>query len=166
MKTHALAFVAMALALSACGSKSEDDAGAGTQAATATANNSARAGDAVAAVLQSQGTPVARLAFVLETRPVVGQPFSIKLEVSAAEPVAALQLSAESTSLILAPASAILALASAGEPVTHELIATSQQEGLAELTVRLKAGEGAEAVYAVPVLVSAAGSAPAPAAGG
>ena len=90
----------------------------------------------------------------------------LRIEVTAAEPVSALQLSAESTSLILAPASAMLALASAGAPVTHELIATSQQEGLAELTVRLKAGEGAEAVYAVPVLVSAAGSAPAPAAGG
>jgi hypothetical protein len=156
MKTHTVAFVAMALALSACGSKSDDDAAGGTQAAPTTANGPrGGAGDAVAAVLQSEGTPVARLAFVLETRPVVGQPFSIKLEVTAAQPLPALQLSAESASLILAPASAVLALPSAEVPVTHELIATSQQEGLAELGVRLKAGEGPEA-----------GSAPTPAPGG
>src|SRR5688572_3959238 len=121
MKTHALAFVTMVLVLCACGSKSEDDAGDGTQAASATANNGSRAGanDAVAAVLQSEGTPVARVVFVLETRPVVGQPFSIKLEITAAEPVAALQLSAESATLILAPTSATVALTGAEVPVTH-----------------------------------------------
>lgn len=144
-----------ALALAACGSGGSDEQ---QQAAgAASAQRAAAAGDeAVAAVLQSTGAPVARLSFVIESRPEPGKPFRVRLVVTAAEAVPALQLGADSTSLAVSAASAptVLALAQAGEPVTHALELTAAQEGLSELFVRLRrSAEEAETVYVIPVLV-------------
>jgi hypothetical protein len=108
----------------------------------------------VAAVLQSPGVPVAKLSFQIGSRPVVGKPFAMKLLASATQALPELQLTIESSSLIAAPDTALLALDAAGTTVSHDLTVTARQEGLVELTVRLKAGM-AESVYVIPVLVTA-----------
>jgi hypothetical protein len=113
--------------------------------------------EAVAAVLQSAGTPVAKLAFVVVTRPVVGAPSDLRLDFSAAAVIADLQVRAESASLTIDPATAVASVSiDAGKTVSHQLRFTPQREGLAEVTVRLRAGaDGAETVYVIPVLVAA-----------
>jgi hypothetical protein len=159
MKNASAVLVAMALALAACDRGGEEQPQATGPAATvAPAGGAVRGSDAVRAVLQSQGTALAKLEFLIETRPVAGQPFAVKLQLSAAEPQPALQLMAESSAMAVAPESATLALEAANVPVTHELVVTAPKEGLAELIVRLKAGEAPETIYAIPVLIAAAGS--------
>jgi hypothetical protein len=98
---------------------------------------------------------VATLEFVLDSRPVAGKPFPLTLRVAAAQPLPALQLAAESSSLLVEPASVMLVLETANTPVTQELLVTAPMPGLADLMVRLKNGDAPEAVYAVPVLVAA-----------
>jgi hypothetical protein len=161
MKNAAVTVVALALALAACNKAAEPDAAAsGTVAAPAPAGGAAGGGgDAVQAVLQSTGEPVAKLQFVLESRPVAGKPFPLQLHVSAPAPVSELQLAAESPDLIIAPASATLALPEANTTVVQEIVVTAPREGLMDLHVRLRGADAPETVYAVPVLV-AAGAAP------
>jgi hypothetical protein len=157
MKTGALMVAAMALVIAACGGKSEQGTSAGPAGAAARDSGS-RSDDVVSAVLQSPGTPVAKLAFQLETRPVAGTPFPVKLLASATEALPQLQVTIESTSLVAAPDTAVLMLDAVGTAVGHELTVTARQAGLAELTVRLKAG-AVESVYVIPVLVAAAAAA-------
>jgi hypothetical protein len=162
MKPGVTAIAAMTLVLVACGRKDEAPgtgpaASASPTASAAGAEDSADP-DAVPAVLQSQGAPVAGLSFVIESRPVIGKPFAVRLLATAEQPLPALLVSVESSSLIVSPASGVLSIAGAGDPASHELAVTAQQAGLAEITVRLR-GEGEDAVetaYAIPVLVSAA----------
>jgi hypothetical protein len=113
--------------------------------------------EAVAAVLQSDGTPVAKLAFVVVTRPVVGAQSDLRLDFSAAAVVPDLQVRAESASITIDPATAVASVSiAAGKTVSHQVRLTPQREGLAEVTVRLRAGaDGAETVYVIPVLVAA-----------
>src|SRR5262245_63946300 len=79
MRTAVVAVVALALA--ACsGDKPADSADAGAPKA-----NPAGAGQAeVNAVLQSTGAPLAKLQFVIDSRPVVGKSFQLTLVASAA----------------------------------------------------------------------------------
>lgn len=151
--------VAAAMALAGCGDKADPqvDAASGTGSASVS-DATAGASDAVAAVQSSAGAAVARLSFVIDARPVAGQPFALKLLVSAAEPMSALQLSVDSTTLVATPASAVVALEGANEPATVDVVVTPPKEGLAELSVSLKVPESAaETVYVIPVLVASAG---------
>jgi hypothetical protein len=164
MKTVAVTILAIAFALPGCGKNpGQDESGSPEPRAPSAAGSAERAGagDATAAVLHSAGTPVAKLSYVVDSRPVKGQPFTLRLLASAAAPVPALQVTAASGTLEISPASGVLALDAAGVTASHDLTVTAQQEGWAELTVRLQSGTGGEAVYAIPVLVMAAGGVPA-----
>jgi hypothetical protein len=168
-RTGTAAMAAMALVVAACGGSPDEDAAAPPTGATAPGSGAQRGEDVVSAVLQSPGVPVAKLAFHIDTRPVVGKPFGVKLLASASQALPELHLTIESSSLIAAPDTATLALDGSGTAVAHDITVTARQEGLAELTVRLKAGI-AESVYVIPVLVTSAADAvaapaPAPAAG-
>jgi hypothetical protein len=68
-----------------------------------------------------------------------------------------LQVRAESASITIDPATAVASVSiAAGKTVSHQVRLTPQREGLAEVTVRLRAGaDGAETVYVIPVLVAA-----------
>jgi hypothetical protein len=70
-------------------------------------------------------------------------------------------MTAASGSLEISPATTVLALDAADVTTSQDLTVTAQQEGLAELTVRLQSGAGDATVYAIPVLVMGAESAPA-----
>lgn len=158
--------VTMALVLAACGSKGEDE----TAPVAATGGSSPAIGgnDSVAAALDSPGTPVAQLRFVIDTRPVVGKPFRVQLVATATTPVSPLVLVAESDSLRIDPANAVLDLAqlesAAGAArsysATHDLTVTAKDTGLAEVFVRLTSGlDSPETRYVIPVLVAKAESA-------
>jgi hypothetical protein len=127
--------------------------------ATTAAKPPATAGvEAVPAVLQSEGAPAAKLAFVVVTRPVVGAQSDLRLDLSDAAVVPDLQIRVESASITIDPATAAANVSiAAGKTVSHQVRFTPQREGLAEITVRLRAGaDAAEAVYVIPVLVAAA----------
>lgn len=148
---------ALLLVLAACGSKDGEpanDAGSATSAASA----GARAGEEpVTAWVQSAGTPLATLQFLLSERPVVGQPFTLQLSATVTQPVPVLQLQAQSSDLAVDPQQAELALGDTGRIGEQALTLTAEQPGLAELIVRLSANDaGAETVYAIPVLVAEA----------
>lgn len=151
----------MALALAACGSKSEDETASMTSAAGP--RPIIGGNDSVAAVLDSQGTPVAQLRFVIDTRPVVNKPFRLQLLASATAPVSQIQLTAESDSLLIDPGNAVLELvqeeaASGGArnySATHDLDVTAKDPGLAEVFVHLTTGpDTPETRYVIPVLVA------------
>lgn len=151
MKMAAVATLAMTLALAGCGDKPADEAGSAASSGAGAAARGAP-GDAVAAVQLSTGTPLAKLSYVVESRPVKGAPFKVSLLLSASTSIPALEVAAASGTLEVLPATGTLAL-EGGKPATHELTLTSAEEGLLEFTVRLKAEGAAEAVYAIPVLV-------------
>lgn len=159
MKIAAVAMLALSLGLAACDKGPAPDEQASTPGGGGNAGRSA-SGDAVAGVLTSPGTPVAKLSYVVESRPVKGVPFKVSLIASAGAGVSVLEVAVSSDTLDLQPAMGVLALQGGG-PATHELTITSAEEGLHEFTVQLKAEGTAEAVYAVPVLVMAAATAPA-----
>lgn len=150
----------LALALAACGSKGEDEA---TPAASTAGSRPVAVGnDSVAAVLESQGTPAAQLRFLIETRPVAGKQFGLQLIASASEPVPQLLVAIESDQLRFDAASIELDLSQESDAGTartysasHDLLASAREEGLAEVTVRLRAdADSPEAVYVFPVLVA------------
>lgn len=151
----------LALVLVACGSKTEEE-GAAQRAAAASAQ--VAGSDEVAAVLESAGTPVARVRFVIESRPVAGRSFNVKVVVSSPVPVPQLLVNVGAKDLTVEPSTLMLVLGEAsggGENVnSHTFVVTAQQEGLTELAVRLTtAPEVPETVYIIPVLVSKPGSA-------
>ena len=158
MKTGAIVVAGVALVLCACGSKEEQAGAASGATASAPQAGQGRASDnAVAAILESQGTPVAGLRFEVVARPVAGQPFTVKLLASAPQPVPALRLSVDAEGLTVVPATGVMELAAADTTVEHELTVTAAQAGLTDLHVRLAAGEGGvETLYAIPLLVTEA----------
>src|SRR5690606_24613765 len=115
---------AVLLALAACGRNDEPSAGAAGDpaAADAMAGDAAgrRADESVAAVLQSQGAPLATLRFTVPERPVAGQAFTMQLSAAAAQPVENLQLQVESTDLVVTPGTAELVLDAAQTPVIQD----------------------------------------------
>ena len=151
----------MALMLAACGSNGEDDA---AQAYSATGSRPAATGDdSVAAVLDSQGTPVAQLRFLIGTRPMVGAPFRMQLMVSTSAPIPQLLATFESASLSIDGTSSVLQLVlddtGSGSTLAYkgarDLMLTARNAGLAEVSVRLSTGPDApETVYVIPVLVA------------
>ena len=157
----------MALCLTACGEKPADQAATKKPAAQAT-RPVAASDDAVAAVIDSQGTPVAQLRFVIDSRPVAGKPFRLQLIASAADAVQ-LQLSTQSDNLVVDPAALALDLQDSGGAGSNHFVATqdfmvlARQEGLFELFVHLTADTaGPDTVYSVPVLVAKSDTAAAP----
>jgi hypothetical protein len=160
----------LVLVLAACGSKDEEEV---APASTAGSKPAAAGGDSVAAVLESQGAPVAQLRFVIETRPVVGKPFRVQLIAAAPAAVPSLRAAIESDRLVTDVADVALELGPEGDGANpmyrarHYLSVTAREAGLAELFVHLTAGaDAAETLYAIPVLVARAepaAVAPAPA---
>lgn len=139
--------------LAACGG--EPKQGASEAPGTANRAGAAQGDDAVAAVLQSTGAPVAQLRFLLESRPEPGVPFLLRLVVSAATPIPELSVSVESATLEVADAAATLSLTEPDAAVMHEAVLTAGEEGLAEVIVRLRAdAQAADTVYAIPVLIA------------
>ena len=67
MNKRLLAMLVMGFVISGCSGEK-----AGVSAASAAKAPAAAGAEAVAAVLQSEGTPAAKLAFVLPARPVIG----------------------------------------------------------------------------------------------
>lgn len=159
MNQRLIAMLVAANLLAGCGSS--DQAGASATQGGATPKTAAGA-DAVAAVLQSAGTPVAKLGFALSAVPAVGAAVEMRLDVSAAAPTV-LQLVAEGDGLVVDAATARtrVSVPADGARVSHSLKVTPQREGLSELTVRLSDGSAgnAETVYVIPVLVPQAATA-------
>lgn len=149
--------VTLALVLCACGSKEEESAANKQAAAKAVA---VLGDESVAAVLESQGTPFARLRFLVESRPVVGKPFNLKLTVTTEAPMPQVLVTPESAVFTATPASVMVALGHPGDTsrqfsASHVFSVTANQEGLAELVVHLAAdGDTPEALYIIPVLVA------------
>lgn len=160
MKTGPVLMLSTALALAACGGGTPDAGASGPAAANRAA---AQPGDdSVAAVLVSPGTAPAQLRFVVGATPEPGSAFPLVLSVTAAQPVAELQLQLESAAMTVAPGSAVVSIGQAGEIATHEFMATPSVAGLAEISVRMRVGaDGPESRYAIPVLVGSPAAAPA-----
>jgi PBP1b-binding outer membrane lipoprotein LpoB len=150
----------LALMLAACGSKTGDEAAAQKRAASAAAQ--APGSDEVAAVLESAGAPLARVRFVIDSRPVAGKAFNVKVIVSSATQVPQMLLAIKSGDLVVEPASVMLVLgATEGgrENVNSQTFSvTAQKDGLTELSVHLTTEANAsETRYVIPVLVAKAG---------
>ena len=146
------------LALAGCGSGEQSK----KSSAVTTANKAQPAvADAVAAVLQSTGAPVASVNFLLDAKPLVGAPAKLRLDIAAAEAMALL-IVVEAEGLSLEPDSArgTLVLTGGGTVTSRELNFTAQRAGLVEILVHLrKAEDGSiDTVYAIPVLVGSAAS--------
>jgi hypothetical protein len=114
--------------------------------------------EAAAAVLQSVGTPIAKLGFVVVTKPMVQTQSDLRLDLSAVEVVPELQVITEGEAIAIDPATAKASVSlEAGKTASHVVRLTPQREGLTRVVVRLRSGAGiAETVYDIPVLVSAA----------
>ncbi|MET0279505.1 MAG: hypothetical protein ABW278_00070, partial [Steroidobacteraceae bacterium] len=132
------------------GKPGQDAAAPGTAAPSAAGRE-----ESVAAVLLS-GVAPAQLRFLIGTRPAVGAPFVLKLEMVAPQSEPDLQVAVGPAADFTAdPAIAAVALTAATR-ATQEITVTPRRAGLMELPVRLRAGgEGAEAAYSIPVLVGA-----------
>lgn len=139
----------MALAMAGCDGKPEAE-GAGPAAASKAAAQPAD--DSVAAVLVSAGSAPAQLRFLIATPPRLGEPFTLVVSASAAQPVPELQLDLESAAMTVAPSSAVVAIDQAGGIATHEFEVTPSATGLAQISVQMNAG-GPVARYSIPVLV-------------
>jgi hypothetical protein len=152
------AVVVMALALGGCNRQGEEPAAEASGTPSPAGGGERGAADAVAAVMQSQGGPATHMSFLIDTRPVAGKPFAVKLYLSAAEAMPGLQLTVESGNLISTPASATLNIVGPAQAVEQDLVVTAQQAGLWELAVSIRSPDVAAAtVYKIPVMVSAAG---------
>ncbi len=92
------------LVVAGCGSKEKAEGAAGAD--TGVRAKQAAGAEAVAAVLQSTGTPVAKLGFVVVAAPVVGLQSALRLDISAAAPVPALLVSAEGDGVTIDPVGA------------------------------------------------------------
>lgn len=149
-----LSLVAMlALTLAACGG-GKPDADAAAQAAAGSAAKRP-ADESVAAVQVSPGSAPAELRFLVGAAPEPGRPFTLTLSASAAQPLPELQLLLEAEGMTVTPGSAVLSIGEAGGVATHEFTVTPAAAGLADISVRLRAGaDGAETRYAIPVLVA------------
>jgi hypothetical protein len=157
MNNRLVSMLVAVLVVTGCSSGDQAGGAAGPKAAS----KAATAGvEAVTAVLQSAGAPVAKVDFVVVTRPVVGAQTVLQLNISAPAPVSNLQLVAEGDGVLVDPASAKAGFVLLADKMSHhDLRFTSQREGLGQVTVRLSGGpDAAETVYAIPVLVAAAGT--------
>jgi hypothetical protein len=151
MKNSLIAMLALSLA--ACGG-GKPDADAAVQAAASKAA-AKPADESVAAVQVSGGSAPAQLRFVVGASPEPGKPFTLMLSATAAQPVAQLQLELDGAGMAVTPASALVSIGEAGGVATHEFTVTPAAPGLAQISVRMRAGEEApETRYAIPVLVT------------
>jgi hypothetical protein len=153
MNNRLLITLVAVLAASGC---SGDKAGGAAPAAVKAP--SAAGADASAAVLQSGDPPVAKLGFVVVTKPMVGAQSDLRLDLSAVAAVPDLQVNTDASDITIDPATAKTGVSlEAGKTVSHVVRLTPQREGLTRVTVRLRsAADGTESVYDIPVLVVAA----------
>lgn len=145
----------MVLALGGCSGDKPPDPSTAPAAAAQTA---AVTDDSVAAVLQSAGPPVAKLRFKLESAPAVGQPATLRLDISSPTAVPFLLLSADASAgleLDAASVKATLDLSQENVVTRHVLAFSGIEAGLREVHVHLRSAEpdAVETVYAIPVLV-------------
>jgi PBP1b-binding outer membrane lipoprotein LpoB len=151
MNKRLLAVLVVTLMASGC-SREKAEGGAASITKTSTPAGS----EPVAAVLQSTGTPVAKLGFVLVTQPVVGRQSELRLDLSSATTIGALQVRTESESFNIDSTTAQASVkVEAGQTATHDVKLIPKSAGLTQVTVRLQSDDGSEAVYAIPVLVAA-----------
>jgi hypothetical protein len=157
MNNRLVSMLVVAFVVTGCSSGDQAGGAAGPKAAT---RKAAVGVEAVAAVLQSAGAPVAKLDFVVVSRPVVGTQTVLQLNIVAPAPVSSLQLTAEGDGVVIDPGTAKAAFVLPADKLSHhDLRFTSQREGLGQVTVRLSNGpDVAETVYVIPVLVSRAGT--------
>jgi hypothetical protein len=147
------------LSVAAC-SRDPEPPSAGGAAPAAAASKAPTADDTVAAAQQTAGKSPVTLRFLLDSKPVVGSATPVRLDFTAAEPIAQLAVRAEGAGLTVdaTGASAMLALPEAGRVVSHTVGVTPQVAGFSELIVHvLPPGDGAaETVYAIPLMADAA----------
>jgi len=147
------------LSVAACG-RDPASSPASVNTSALDAKRSAAAEETVAAVQQSSGRAAVVLRFALENKPALGSPTRIRLDFTAAEPLAQVAVSTEGMGMAVdaAGATATLAMAEAGKTVSHTVVVTPQATGFSELIVHLlPSGDGSnEIVYAIPVMIEAA----------
>ncbi|MEO6079941.1 MAG: hypothetical protein ABIQ86_09210 [Steroidobacteraceae bacterium] len=157
MNKRLVAVLVAVFVVAGCSRSEKTDGAAGTQAMARAPI--APGADAVAAALQSPGTPIAKLGFVVTSRPVVGAQSGLRLDISGAAP-GTLLVTTEGDGVEIDPAMARVGLAvtTADATVSHALQFTPQRDGILEVTVRLHGGaaDSPETIYVIPVLVAKA----------
>jgi hypothetical protein len=147
------------LSIAGCGREPASSVNTGT-AATAASSKGPVVEETVAAVQQSPGKAAVALRFLLEGKPAVGAPIRVRLDFTAAHPIAQLTVHAQGAGLVVedSGAAATLAMHEAGKTVSHEVSVTPQAAGFSQLIVRaLPSDDGAaEIVYAIPLMTDAA----------
>jgi len=148
--------------LSVCACSRDPQPEQGESAGNAARTNAAASGDSVAAVAQGGATGPVSLRFAVETRPVVGTASSLRLELAAAAPLTgvSVRIEGETLGFDAAGSQKVIDLPEAGKPVVYAVRFTPETQGIADASVHvLPAGaEAREVVYAIPVLVEAAGN--------
>lgn len=134
----------------------------GAGSSNAARPNAAATGDSIAAVAQGGATGPVRLRFAVEERPVVGAASNLRLEFSAAAPLSgvSVRIEGETLGLDAAGSQKVIDLPEADRPVTYTVSFTPQSPGIADASVHVlpSGAEAREVVYAIPVLVDAAGN--------
>jgi hypothetical protein len=152
------------LVLGACSSEPDGSTAPASTGAASPAVRQAPQDESVAAVLQGTGQSPYTVRFLLDAAPKVGVPATVRVDVSAAEPVPALMLSASADALELDPAAsqASLVLSEAGKAVGHPVRFTARQAGMTELLIQLKAttAEAQAVTYSIPILATEAAETP------
>src|SRR4051812_25178106 len=126
----------VAASLAACGRDPAPTTAAG--AANAPAKHpTMTADDSVAAVQQSSGRAAVGLRFVITNKPAAGVATPVRLDFTAADPIAQLAVRVEGAGLAIdsAGANAMIALTEAGKTVSHTVNVTPQAAGFSELIV-------------------------------
>ncbi|HXC60366.1 MAG TPA: hypothetical protein VN645_13715 [Steroidobacteraceae bacterium] len=148
----------VALSVAGCSRDPSTSTTTGTTKAS-DGNRAATADESVAAVLQTSGRAAVSLRFVITSKPAAGVATPVRLDFTAADPIAQLAVRAEGAGLTIdaAGATAMLALTEAGKTVSHTVMVTPQAAGFSELLVHaLPPGDGAaEIVYAIPLMAEA-----------
>ena len=155
----------VAASLAGCSRDPAPSATSTGAANTPASNHTVAADDSVAAAQQSSGRAGVALRFVLSNKPAIGMATPVRLDFTAADPIAQLAVRVEGAGLSVDATGAnfMLALTEAGKTVSHTVNVTPQAAGFSELIVHaLPAGDGAaEIVYAVPLMTDAGATAPA-----
>lgn len=148
------------LSVSAC---SRDPQPSEEATGTASLPNAAASVDSVAAVAQGGAAGPVTVRFALEDRPLVGTQANLRLELAAASPLSGVSVRIEGETLGFEPEGSqkVIDLPEAGKPVSYTVRFTPQTPGITDASVHVvpPGAEGRELVYAIPVLVEAAGAA-------
>jgi hypothetical protein len=160
-----LAGLSGVLVLGGC-SKSDEPAGsAATRSASKAVVHASPDADLVAAVATGTGTSPAVLRFELQERPVLGQPFHVRLQVMPSQDVSKLRLTFDvSAGLEITDASPSLEIGKtpAGEAKEKILSLHGTAEGVFELRASVTVDDAPGATYSIPLIVTAEAAPPKP----